>query len=134
MSRRPLTVMERLRAESMNTSQPNRQLIVDAFEEIRMLNDECIKAHARSVEARLKWEGRWMRLKDASIRAVEMLTECRDHYDMGTSRGDAQEMWGKVTNACNIMYECMNVDGIGSEPQRRDSDIPQDSQDEKPPV
>lgn len=112
MSRRPLNTMERLRAESMNPAQTNRQLVVDAHEEIRILKEEVIRAHARSLEARIKHEGGWRRMKDASIEALGILTECKDHYDTQTHKGDPHELWSRVTKACSVMYECLKLEGI----------------------
>jgi hypothetical protein len=104
--------MERLRAESMNPAQQNRQLIVDAHEEIRMLKDEVVRALARSVESRLKHEGGYIRMRDASVQALAALAECKEHYDPDLHKGDPHEMWSKVTRACSIMYECMKLEGI----------------------
>ena len=112
MSRRPLNIMERLRAETMNPAQQNRQLIADAHEEIRMLKEEVIRALARSVEFRLKHEGGYIRMKDASVQALAALAECKDHYEPELHRVDPHEMWSRVTRACSIMYECMKLEGI----------------------
>jgi hypothetical protein len=112
LSSRPLNIMERLRAESMNPAQQNRQLIIDAHEEIRILKDEVIRALARSVESRLKHEGGYIRMKDASVQALTTLAECKDHYNPNSNEGNPHEMWSRVTRACSIMYECMKLEGI----------------------
>jgi hypothetical protein len=105
--RKVMNTLERLRAESMNPAQTNRQLIVDAHEEIRILRDEVARAHARSIEMRLRFEGRWERLKDASLEAMNQLTQCRSHHDTQTGQGDSAEMWKHVTGACKTLYECI---------------------------
>lgn len=129
MSRRPLTTMERLRAESMNPAQQNRQLIIDAHEEIRILKEEVIRAHARCVEARIKNEVGWRRMKDASMQALSTLAECKEHYDAELHKGDPHELWTRVTKACSIMYECLKIEGIemGQRSGGGDGDSSEDS-------
>lgn len=115
--------MERLRAESMNPAQANRQLIVDAHEEIRILKDEVIRAHARCLEARIKNEVGWRRMKDASMQALSTLAECKEHYDAELHKGDSHELWTRVTKACSIMYECLKLEGIELGDQERDAEV-----------
>lgn len=130
---RQLNIMERLRAESMNPAQQNRQLVVDAHEEIRMLKDEVIRALARSVEARLRHEGGYVRIKDASVQALAVLAECKEHYDPDLHKGDPHEMWTRVTKACSIMYECLKLEGVDMGGSSRDAeDEPADSEEPEP--
>ena len=105
----------------MNPHQHNRQLIHEAHEEIKILRDEVVKAHVRSIDARTKFEGRFERLKDASIRALTTLAKASEHYDKSLSKGDPHELWALVTEACKIIYRHMDDENIKMTEQDEDT-------------
>jgi len=128
MDRAKTHILDRLRAELMNPHQHNRQLLQEAHEEIRILRDEVVRACARAIDARTKFEGRFERLKDASFRALITLAKASEHYDKSLSKGDPHELWALVTEACKILYGYMEDEGIKmAEPEEypTDSDQPQ---------
>jgi hypothetical protein len=121
MSKEKNNIIDRLRAELMNPHQHNRQLIHEAHEEIKILRDEVVKAHVRSIDARTKFEGRFERLKDASIRALTTLAKASEHYDKSLSKGDPHELWALVTEACKIIYRHMDDENIKMTEQDEDT-------------
>jgi len=112
MNKAKTHILDKLRAELMNPHQHNRQLIHEAHEEIRILRDEVVRAHVRAIDARTKFEGRFERLKDASVRALTTLAKSSEHYDKSLSKGDPHELWALVTDACKILYGYMEDEGI----------------------
>lgn len=112
MNKEKTNIIDKLQAELMNPHQHNRQLILEAHEEIRILRDEVMRAYMRTIDARTNFEGRFERLKDASVRTLTTLAKASEHYDKSLSKGDPHELWALVTDACKILYGYMEDEGI----------------------